>query len=98
MEGGVLTGEKIKFKIKENLEVEHFKNSHSIVKRRHSGFSGKKISFCARKFKLFLCQIENLHQRLVKNQFSSHVANSGSVVSCFALLCFRYASFLLDFS
>ena len=45
VEGGVLTGEKIKFKIKENLEVEHFKNSHSIVKRRHSGFSGKKISF-----------------------------------------------------
>ena len=62
MEGGVLTGEKIKFKIKENLEVEHFKNSHSIVKRRHSGLPGM---ISAPKF-------ENVHQVFCENQFSSH--------------------------
>ena len=37
VEGGVLTGEKIKFKTKDNIE-EH--REHTIAKRRNSSFSG----------------------------------------------------------
>ena len=57
VEGGVLTGEKIKFKPKETLSspVHH----HSIVKRRSSGFAGKNcvvlLDFLFPKCKLLEC-------------------------------------------
>ena len=88
VEGGVLTGEKIKFKTKENLEVEHFKNSHSIVKRRHSGLPGKISAWFKRQnfytLKMFIKYFVKINVLLM--------------VSCHSdCLCFRYVARLCPF-